>query len=87
MSHNCRSEITSSSSGCRVIEANLGVGLSNCNWTSCLEGCTRELFKCFQIKVEVEDDEWWELIRENQRRRAEEEKAASSFFGDRDGQL
>ena len=27
-------------------------GLSNCSWTSCREGCTRDYFECFHIKVE-----------------------------------
>ena len=27
-------------------------GLSNCSWTSCREGCTREYYECHHIKVE-----------------------------------
>ncbi|KAJ8678645.1 hypothetical protein QAD02_014432 [Eretmocerus hayati] len=27
------------------------LGTSNCSWTSCREGCTRELFECTQIRV------------------------------------
>lgn len=26
-------------------------GVSNCTWSSCREGCTKELFECIQIKV------------------------------------
>lgn len=26
-------------------------GASNCSWTSCREGCTRELYDCTQIRV------------------------------------
>lgn len=26
-------------------------GVSNCTWSSCREGCTKELFECFQITV------------------------------------
>ena len=65
-----RSEITRSSGGCRVSQAHVGVGLSQCNWTSCLEGCTRELFKCYQVKVRVDDEDWreriWNLKRQRQ---------------------
>ena len=27
------------------------VGISNCSWTSCRLGCTREIYKCWQIQV------------------------------------
>ncbi|OXU25254.1 hypothetical protein TSAR_002816 [Trichomalopsis sarcophagae] len=27
------------------------IGTSNCSWTSCREGCTKELFECTQIRV------------------------------------
>lgn len=27
------------------------LGTSNCSWTSCREGCTKELFECTQIRV------------------------------------
>ncbi len=51
-------------------QAHVGVGLSQCNWTSCLEGCTRELFKCYQVKVRVDDEDWreriWNLKRQRQ---------------------
>jgi len=30
------------------------VGISNCSWTSCRLGCTREIYKCWQIQVEFE---------------------------------
>ena len=26
-------------------------GAENCSWSSCREGCTRELYKCFQVLV------------------------------------
>merc|ERR1712012_1078012 len=28
------------------------IGISNCSWTSCRLGCTREVYKCWQIQVE-----------------------------------
>ena len=36
---------------CLVTNASVAVGMSKCQWTSCAEGCTRDLFKCFQIRV------------------------------------
>lgn len=36
---------------CSVVSAELFVGISSCAWSSCSEGCTRDLYKCFQIKV------------------------------------
>ena len=39
------------------------LGTKNCSWTSCREGCTKELFECTQIRVNyklpvnVTDDE------------------------------
>ena len=27
-------------------------GISNCSWSSCREGCTREIFECHHVKVE-----------------------------------
>ena len=29
------------------------IGISNCSWTSCRLGCTREVYKCWQIQVSV----------------------------------
>jgi len=29
----------------------LSPGTSNCSWTSCREGCTKELYDCTQIRV------------------------------------
>ena len=30
------------------------VGISNCSWTSCRLGCTREVYKCWQVQVSFE---------------------------------
>lgn len=30
------------------------VGITNCSWTSCRLGCTREVYKCWQVKVDYE---------------------------------
>ena len=35
---------------CELVEAVFKIGLSACSWSSCMEGCTRELFKCFQVR-------------------------------------
>lgn len=32
-------------------EWSLSSGTSNCSWTSCREGCTKELYDCTQIRV------------------------------------
>lgn len=32
-------------------EWSLSPGTSNCSWTSCREGCTKELYDCTQIRV------------------------------------
>ena len=29
------------------------VGISNCSWTSCRLGCTREIYRCWQIQVSI----------------------------------
>ncbi|XP_014209301.1 protein tipE [Copidosoma floridanum] len=36
---------------CLTIDVESRRGTSNCSWTSCREGCTRELFECTQIRV------------------------------------
>ncbi|CAG0899393.1 unnamed protein product [Darwinula stevensoni] len=36
---------------CQVLQVESYFGLSNCTWTSCREGCTRELTACTQIIV------------------------------------
>ena len=36
---------------CSVKSSTMKIGLTNCFWSSCMEGCTRDLYKCFQIKV------------------------------------
>lgn len=37
---------------CRVILSRAILGLSNCSWSSCREGCTRDIFSCHHILVE-----------------------------------
>ena len=36
---------------CQTTEASFHRGLSNCNWSSCREGCTREVYECWHIRV------------------------------------
>lgn len=36
---------------CVTAEVQLYRGVSNCSWTSCREGCTREVYECTQIRV------------------------------------
>ncbi len=39
---------------CVTKSAEFLVGISNCSWTSCRLGCTREVYKCWQIEVDFE---------------------------------
>lgn len=36
---------------CVTVETVQRRGVSNCTWSSCREGCTKELYECFQIQV------------------------------------
>ncbi|GLG92660.1 Protein tipE [Gryllus bimaculatus] len=36
---------------CVTTESETLVGASNCTWSSCREGCTKELFRCTQVRV------------------------------------
>jgi len=42
---------------CEVTSAVHGVGLKQCAWTSCVEGCTRTLFRCYQVRDGHNDPE------------------------------
>ena len=35
---------------CKVNSIAVKTGKSNCTWSSCREGCTADMFKCFQVK-------------------------------------
>ncbi|XP_051166028.1 protein tipE-like isoform X2 [Leptopilina boulardi] len=55
---------------CITIDVESRKGASNCSWTSCREGCTKELYDCTQIRVNYKrpinttDDELFEEGRE-----------------------
>lgn len=36
---------------CVTVEVESFKGVSNCSWTSCREGCTKEMYECTQIRV------------------------------------
>lgn len=36
---------------CQTTEANQFKGLSKCQWSSCREGCTKEVYECWHIRV------------------------------------
>lgn len=36
---------------CVTVEVEQHKGVSNCSWTSCREGCTKEVYECTQIRV------------------------------------
>lgn len=41
---------------CVTLDSVAKRGVSNCTWSSCKEGCTKELFECFQIRVKYKAD-------------------------------
>ncbi|XP_014242585.1 protein tipE isoform X1 [Cimex lectularius] len=41
---------------CQTIETIHNKGMSNCSWTSCKEGCTKDVFTCTQIRVNYKVD-------------------------------
>ena len=46
---------------CRTEASAVLVGISNCSWTSCRLGCTRDVYKCWQVQVHydfVEGSGW-----------------------------
>ena len=38
---------------CQTVRGRYRQGKVNCNWTSCREGCTHEVYNCWQIEVEI----------------------------------
>ena len=39
---------------CTTVSSAFLIGISNCSWTSCRLGCTREVYKCWQVQVDFE---------------------------------
>ncbi|XP_073980862.1 protein tipE isoform X1 [Rhodnius prolixus] len=42
---------------CVTLDSVTKRGLSNCSWTSCKEGCTKEVYDCTQVRVSYKVDE------------------------------
>ena len=40
---------------CKVTNVSVKQGKSICSWSSCQEGCTRERFQCYQVRVQYVD--------------------------------
>ena len=40
---------------CKVTNVSVKHGKSICSWSSCQEGCTRERFQCYQVRVQYVD--------------------------------
>jgi len=59
-------------------ERSLSPGTSNCSWTSCREGCTKELYDCTQIRVNYK-------LPENASEGADEEGGAVGGVEDDEG--
>ena len=36
---------------CKVTNVSVLAGKSNCSWSSCREGCTADMYHCFQVRV------------------------------------
>ncbi|KAJ8877887.1 hypothetical protein PR048_022346 [Dryococelus australis] len=55
---------------CRTVDVETRHGVSNCTWSSCREGCTKEVYECTQIRVNykvprpVDEDEVVEELRQ-----------------------
>ena len=37
---------------CRVSSVTTGYGKSNCKWSSCKEGCTADMYVCYQVRIQ-----------------------------------
>jgi len=37
---------------CKVVKSQYVLGVRNCTWSSCREGCTREIYECHHVHVE-----------------------------------
>ncbi len=62
---------------CRVSNVEIKQGKSNCSWSSCREGCTADMYTCYQVRVfyshrrfdnntkaaDIPHDEWVNLER------------------------
>ncbi|QQP50831.1 Protein tipElike, partial [Caligus rogercresseyi] len=48
-------DFTSENVSCSVSEVAYRQGLGNCSWSSCREGCTRDVYTCFQVSVTYRD--------------------------------
>ena len=42
---------------CRIVSAQYKLGVSRCSWSSCREGCTRDIYECHQVFVEYLSEE------------------------------
>ncbi|XP_012265902.2 protein tipE isoform X1 [Athalia rosae] len=79
---------------CVTIDVESRRGASNCSWTSCREGCTKELYDCTQIRVnyklpintttETDKDEEDDDDEEDRRRLDGEGRAGGGVEGDED---
>ena len=64
---------------CKVTNVSVRQGKSQCLWSSCREGCTSDMYQCYQVRVqyidvafrnntfvdEYQDREWKNLSRTN----------------------
>ena len=41
---------------CRVSQVEVKHGKSNCKWSSCREGCTADMFQCYQVSSNFSDE-------------------------------
>ena len=41
---------------CKVTNVSVKQGKTNCLWSSCREGCTADMFQCYQVRVQYVDE-------------------------------
>ena len=49
-----RGDFTESPAECRIVSSTYILGASRCHWSSCREGCTRDIYECHQMYVQYQ---------------------------------
>lgn len=49
-----RGDYTESPVECRIVSVSYILGASRCSWSSCREGCTRDIYECHQMYVQYQ---------------------------------
>ena len=43
---------------CKVTNVSVRQGKSQCLWSSCREGCTSDMYQCYQVRVQYIDEDF-----------------------------